>query len=347
MLAMTAKTNSRKNIGDVMTAQPATTARTARRTARRVSAAAAVTAAAGLTALALAGALAAPAASAAVKTNCAAVPSACGYPDATNTGVKAGTKLTAVPGQVTSGTGWSYDTSDATLNVTGNGTTLTGLSVTGSVNITASNVTLNDDQVVSNDGTFGVALRHTAGVTIENSAIGGANTTTGRVNYAIDDIYGDSTALVIQNDNITDWRVGINAEAGLITANYIHSPGFQAGDHTDGIYDSEGTTQLTISNNTILNSLNQTCDIMLQSAAGVPVSNLAITGNFLAGGGYSIYAGGAQNDSTNIVITGNRFGQQYYATSGQYGPDAQYQPAGAGNTWSGNIWDTTGATVTP
>jgi hypothetical protein len=326
---------------------PSTTARTARRTARRVSCAAAVTAGtAGLLALSLSGAFT-TAASAAIPTNCAATPSACGYPDATTTGVPAGTTLTAVPAQATTGPGWTYNTSDATLTVTGNGTTLSGLSVTGSVNITASNVTLTNDQVVSDDATFGISLRHTANVTIQNSSVGGANATTGRVNYAVDDIYGDSTGLTVKNDNITNWRVGINAEAGLITGNYIHSPGFQAGDHTDGIYDSEGTSQLTISNNTILNSLNQACAIMLQSAAGIPVSNLAITGNLLAGGGYTIYAGGAQNDSTNIAITGNRFGQQYFTTSGQYGPDAQYQPAGTGNTWSGNIWDTTGTTVSP
>jgi hypothetical protein len=342
---MTAKNKlHEKQTGDVMTAQR-TTARTARRTARRVSCAAAVTAAAGLAALTLGGAFASTAASAAVQTNCAARPSACGYPDATNTGVPAGTTLKTVPGQVTSGTGWSYSTATGTLTVSGNGATLTGLKITGNVNITASNVTLNNDTVVSDGGTFGISLRHTANVTIQNSNVGGANATTGRVNYAVDDIYGDSTGLVVKNDNITNWRVGVNAEAGLITANYIHSPGFQAGDHTDGIYDSEGTSQLTISNNTILNSLNQACAIMLQSAAGVPVSNLAVTGNFLAGGGYTIYAGGAQNDSTNIVITGNRFGQQYFTTSGQYGPDAQYQASGAGNTWSGNIWDTTGTTV--
>jgi hypothetical protein len=49
--------------------------------------------------------------------------------------------------------------------------------------------------------------------------------------------------------------------------------------------------------------------------------------------------------TTNIVITGNRFGQNYYAKSGQYGPVAYFDPAGKGNTWTGNIWDTTGHAV--
>ena len=86
---------------------------------------------------------------------------------------------------------------------------------------------------------------------------------------------------------------------------------------------------------------------MLQSAAGVPFSNLAVTGNFLAGGGYTIYAGGAQNDSTNVKVTGNRFGQAYYSKSGLWGPDAFFQSSGSGNSWTGNTWDGTGATVSP
>jgi Right handed beta helix region len=316
---------------------------TATRTARR-AAAAALTAAAAALALSLGG-TAAPA-SAAVQLNCAAAPSSCGYPDATNTGVPAGTTLQTVPGQVSSGPGWSYSASTGTTTVTGNGAVLNDLSITGNLNVQATNVTLSNDKIITS-GTYGVSLRHASGTTITNSDIGGQNATTGRVNYAIDDIYGDSTRLVIKDDAITDWRVGINADTGQITGNYIHDPGFLAGDHTDGIYDAEGTTQLTISDNTILNSLDQACAIMLQSAAGVPVSNMTVTGNLLGGGGYVIYAGGAQNDSTKIKITNNRFSQQYYSLSGQYGPDAQYQATGAGNTWTGNVWDTTGTTVSP
>src|SRR5665647_3483047 len=42
--------------------------------------------------------------------NCAARPSACGYPDATNTGPAAGTMFTKVPSQLTSGPGWAWST---------------------------------------------------------------------------------------------------------------------------------------------------------------------------------------------------------------------------------------------
>ena len=76
-----------------------------------------------------------------------------------------------------------------------------------------------------------------------------------------------------------------------------------------------------------------------------PVANKSVTNNFLAGGSYTIYAGAPSGSPTSkIVITGNRFGQHYYAKSGQYGP-VVYFGAGTGNTWSGNTWDTTGQAI--
>ena len=55
---------------------------------------------------------------AATLTNCAATPSKCGYPDATNTGVPAGTTLKSVPAQVSSGPGWYYNTATKAVIVT-------------------------------------------------------------------------------------------------------------------------------------------------------------------------------------------------------------------------------------
>jgi hypothetical protein len=338
-----------------MTASTRPTA--AARTGRRLAAAAA--AAAGTAALALAvSAAAAPAAAAAAavppraaaaQLNCAAVPSACGYPDATNTGVPAGTTLLTVPGQVSSGPGWYYD-SRGWVEVDGNGANLTGLYIPMNLDVTASNVTIDDDQVVtSGASSFGISLRHTANVTIENSDVSGVNTTTGRVANAIDDIYGDSTGLVVKDDNIADWRTAVQVSAGLVTGNYIHSPGYIAGDHVNGIYDTGSTQPLTISGNTIFNSISQTDDITLEAtAAGEPVANKTITGNLLAGGGYSLYGGDSLgNTTTAITVTNNRFSTLYYPLGGQFGPVAYYATTGTGNTWTGNTWDNTGQPVAP
>jgi len=299
-------------------------------------------------ALALAGtpaAHAATAAAATVQTDCVALPSACGYPDATNTGVPSGTTLLTVPTQISSGPGWAYEAGTG-VEVSGNGADLSGLYIPYNLDISASNVTINDVKVVT-DGNFGISLRNTANVTIENSTVEGHNATTDRVDTAIDDVYGDSTGTVIENNNISWFRTGVMLSEGLIQGNYIHNPGYISGDHTNGVYDNGSTTALTINDNTIFNNRDQTDAITLEAdSSGQTVGSKTIENNFLAGGGYDIYGGGSQGNTTsNIVVTNNRFSQQYYATSGEWGPAAYFEPTGTGNVWSGNIWDTTGATV--
>jgi hypothetical protein len=279
-------------------------------------------------------------------TNCAAKPSACGYPDATNTGVPAGTTLKSVPSQVSSGPGWSYNATTKAVVVNVNGTVLSGLSIPSNLTISASNVTVKNVQVVTG-GTFGISLTHTTGVTIENSTINGQNATTGRVDSAIKDVYGDSTGMVIKANNISHFRTAMQLSNGLVDGNYIHDPGYIAGDHTNGIVSTGGTKTLVIQNNTIFNSIGQTDAVTVNAAtSGVPVANATIQNNFIAGGGYAIYGGtGSGNTTSNIVIKGNRFGQIYFPKSGQFGPVAYFDPAGKGNVWSGNIWDSTGQAI--
>jgi parallel beta helix pectate lyase-like protein len=299
-------------------------------------------------ALAAVGALATGAAkaNATVLTNCAAKPSACGYPDATNTGVPAGTTLKTVPAQATSGPGWYYSATGNDVIVNVNGTVLSGLYIPYNLVINASGVTVKNVQVVAS-GNFGISLTHTSDVTIENSTISGLNSTTGRVGSAIDDVYGDSTGMVIQDNNISNFRTAIQVSAGLVQNNYIHDPGYVSGDHTNGFYVNGGTQPLTIVGNTIFNSQNQTDAINLDAgSAGVSVANKTIEDNFLAGGGYTIYGGDALSAPTsNIVIKNNRFGQQFSPLSGTFGAVAYYTSSGAGNVWSSNIWDTTGQAI--
>jgi hypothetical protein len=246
-------------------------------------------------------------------TNCAAKPSACGYPDATNTGVPAGTTLKSVPSQVSSGPGWSYNAATKAVVVNVNGTVLSGLYIPSNLTISASNVTVKNVQVVTG-GTFGISLTHTTGVTIENSTISGQNATTGRVDSAIKDVYGDSTGMVIKANNISHFRTAMQLSNGLVDGNYIHDPGYIAGDHTNGVVSTGGTKTLVIQNNTIFNSIGQTDAVTVNAAtSGVPVANATIQNNFIAGGGYAIYGGtGSGNTTSNIVIKGNRFGQIYW-----------------------------------
>jgi hypothetical protein len=283
---------------------------------------------------------------AATATGCVTAPAACGYPAAASTGVPAGTTLRAVPGQLTSGPGWAYSPASQSVNVTGAGAVLAGLNITGLVNITAPGVTLQNDKITAG-GYFGVSLRHTTGVTITRCAIAGTSATTGRVGSAIDDIYGDSTATAVTGNDISLFKTGIQLTAGQITGNYLHDPGYLPGDHTNGIFAGGGTSPLTITGNTILNNRDQTDAINLDSGGpGQPVAAKTVTGNLLAGGSYTLYAGASLgNTTTGIVIQDNRFGQNYYPASGQYGPAAYYDHTAPGSSWTGNIWDTTAQTV--
>jgi hypothetical protein len=332
-----------------MTAQHTATPATRTPAARRARSAAVVTLAglggAGFLAMSLGALAPAAPASAAASVNCVSAPSKCGFPDATNTGVPAGTKLLSVPSQISSGPGWAYSAANQEVNVTGTGAVISGLSITCDLNITATGVTVKNDQIITS-GNYAISLRHTAGVTVENSTVSGANATSGRVNSAIADLYGDSTGMTIKANNITAFRTAVQVSSGLVTGNYIHDPGYIDGDHTNGVYAGGGTTPLTISGNTILNPLAQTDDINLDASVAEAVSTKSISGNLLGGGGYSIYAGSNLGNTTSgIHINGNRFAQSYYPKGGQWGPAAYYTATGTGNTWTGNIWDTTAQTV--
>jgi hypothetical protein len=269
---------------------------------------------------------------------CAAVSAVCGFPDASDTGVPAGIALKAVPGQVSSGPGWSYDPR-GWVQVSGNGAVLSGLYISCDLNIGASDVTVKDVRVVTG-GDFAISLRHASDVTIEDSTISGSNATSGRVDAAIKDVYGDSTGTVVRNDNISYFRIGVEVSAGLVARNYIHNPGYVSGDHTNGVYVNGSNAHLTIEGNTILNPLGQTDAITLNaSSSGQTVANKTIEGNLIAGGDYVIYGGAsAGNATSNIVIKGNWFSQQYYPLGGRYGPAAYFDTRGLGNVWSGNVW---------
>jgi len=180
----------------------------------------------------------------AAQLTCGTNPSTCGFPDATSTGVPSGTTLKTVgtgTGQVSSGAGWTLN-SGGWVAVTGSGATLSGLNIPYGVVISANNVTLNNDNIVTGGTTaIGVSLRHTSGVTIQNTTIAGKDSGANRIMTGIKDIFSDSTGLTVNHCNISLWETGIQAESGLIENNYIHDPGFIAGDHTNGVMSNGGT----------------------------------------------------------------------------------------------------------
>jgi hypothetical protein len=268
-----------------------------------------------------------------------------GFPTSTNTGVPAGIPMKTVPGQVSSGPGWAWNSAGGYLEVSGNGANLSGLKVNGNIDVSASNVTINHVKInAGGDGSMGISLRHTSGVTIENSNINGLNTGANRLMVGIKDIYGDDTGTTVEGNNITKTATDVQIYAGTIENNYMAQHGMVTGDHVNGITTNGDDQPLLIQHNTILNNFGQTDAIGLFQDFS-DVSNVTINDNFLAGGGYTIYGGtGADGPTSHIVVTGNTISTMYYAHGGYYGPATAFNPAGTGNVWSGNTY-TNGKTI--
>jgi hypothetical protein len=271
-----------------------------------------------------------------------------GFPTEMNTGVQAGTVLKNVPGQVSSGPGWTWNPAGGGYaDVTGNGANLSGLRIPGNVDVSGNNVTLNNVSITVSGGgdSYGVDLRHTANVTIQHSSIQGTNLTTGRLGEGIKDIYGDGTGTKVLYNNIQKTDTAVQIFQGTIQGNYIHNLGMISTDHVNGITTNGDTQPLLIQNNTILNKFGQTDTIGLFQDFGL-VSSVTINHNLLAGGGYSLYGGeGGQGQSSNIKVTNNQFSTMYFKNGGAYGPVAYFDDQAPGNTWSGNTWSSTGKTI--
>jgi hypothetical protein len=285
--------------------------------------------------------------------NCGPSPHRCGYPDATNTGVPKGMALRSVPGQVSSGPGWSY--SDGSVNISAAGAVFEGFSVKGSINVMASHVTIKNVSISNfgNDiGGDGVNLvNNPSHVTIEHTNISSPYGTHGfkGIFAGIKDIQGNAHGTRVLDNNIADASTGVQIYAGLIRGNYIHDVSFaDSGSHLNGTTSNGSTIPLRIEHNTVFNPNDQTDAISLFEDFGVE-ANVIINDNLVAGGGYAIYGG--QNPggprAYNIRITNNRFSTIYYAQCGSFGYIAAFDPGGPGNVWSGNVWDNTSAPVGP
>ena len=156
-----------------------------------------------------------------------------------------------------------------------------------------------------------------------------------------------SAALTIQYCDISGMRqavqiIGGSTAAVTIANNYFHDMAYYQGDHSEPIYagPSGGGSNITITGNTLLNSLNQTACVYIHPMSGYVFSDITISGNFLAGGGYTLYC--ANTAATNFTVASNVFSTVYYANCGFDGTGYTSNPppfnVSGGNVWSGNTW---------
>ncbi len=267
------------------------------------------------------------------QTNCIKVPSACGYPDATNTGVPSGTALTSRSEEI---------------SVNTPGTTIKDIALDGTIEVEANNTTIEDSDITV-DGTQtcgescggrGIWIKPgVTGTVIQNVAChGGALSGLNVTQYCIMSNDSDTTIKQLYAYNCTECLAGpMNLSNSFIDESGATIPQ----EHYEDLYYGGGGGPLIVNHNTMLNQQGQTAVVFASVDFGNQTT-LTITNNLMAGGGYMIYGGGSGSGGKvvgPVTITGNRFSREFYPEGGYYGV-ASYMNA-AVTQWSGNIWDET------
>ena len=228
---------------------------------------------------------------------CMPKPSACGFPDATNTGVPPGTPLTVVNGSVTLST---------------DGQVFSNRDVRGSIVVTGDNVTIEKVRVT---GRSEVPLIYTRG--------GSAVIRDVEINMS-----GEEAGKGIAFDNYTAQRVWFHngldcAHQGrnvTITDSYCDLPKLSQGSsaHADG-FQSDGGGNYVFRHNTIRNPNEQTSAILMSTNTS-PISNVVIDHNLMSGGGYTVYCGTDEGGMTpNLTYTNNVISREFFPRGGYWG----------------------------
>ncbi len=243
-------------------------------------------------------------------------------PDATNTGVPAGTKLTSQSGEA---------------SVTHAGTTVKDLAVTA-IAVDANNTTLEDDEVTAAAGGGNRGIYIAPGVTgtvIDHVTCHGAGKGT---QYCI---FNKNSSTKIEDSYLYNCGECLNGP-GTITDSFFDVTAVISGEHYEDIYYGGGEGPLIVNHDTMLNPQGQTATVFASTDFGNQTT-LTITNNLLAGGGYTLYGGtscttgGCGAVKGPVTVTGNRFSNKYYPEGGYYGIGAYFDDAAT--TWSGNVWD--------
>lgn len=126
--------------------------------------------------------------------------------------------------------------------------------------------------------------------------------------------------------------------------NYIHDIFTPNGMvwHTDGIQTASTANDLSIVHNTIFLTSNETGAVNFVGSglgSGDSMTNVDISNNLMAGGGYTVYVGADTN--TNVNVTNNKFSTRYHPTVGAF--NIYYPTFLPGVTVSGNTIYETGA----
>jgi hypothetical protein len=240
-----------------------------------------------------------------------------GYPDATNTGVPAGTALTVVNGGMT---------------ITTSGAIVENKDIRGCVTVNATNVIIRKSKVSCSgqsviwSGSTNLLVEDVeiaCGGTPATTALTPANYTSRRVNA-----YGCENIMWAER-NVT------------IEDSYLHDPipyNPQTDPHTDSVQIPGGGSNITIRHNRIYGGYISGSNFGNSAITmGGGTSNIIVDNNVLAGGGYTMYCNQGGR-GTNDVYRNNRFSRVLVSTVGGFGPWTDCTDENI----SGNVYHETG-----
>lgn len=280
------------------------------------------------------------------------------FPNASNTGVPAAVTLSQYSGS-------NYITQD---NIVIDGKILDGLCIQAN-NVTVKNSLVRGGISMPTGGAYGgcPGAKKTnlvvSDTTITGSWIAGTKYTAEQEGElaASTGIQGDNFSCF--RCNISRFGIAVYADSNVtVQDSYLHDfvgtnqcsrwVGSDCVSHNSGIGGLGAVNNKYIHNNIDGGFINgkdgmSGAIVIYADSNGLPADNVLVQNNLLNGGGYCIYPGVAHDGDTktyvrDVRVVDNHFGKKYSSKCGGYGPVAS--PTGT-ITWTGNVWDDTGAAV--
>jgi hypothetical protein len=312
-------------------------------------------------------------------TDCFADPGGCGYPDP----VAAHDGGTANVGSTTPCASLPVHSGDFTAST--NGATVSNMDITGSLNVNADNVTINNVCVTPAGGSWAIYVENGSNnTTIENTSIYSV-TSTG-LGYGV---FNPSTA-----DNVTAEKVyihnasegweGSTGPTGSVNDSYFQSGGCSlgntggicgSGDHNEDVYIDDSIW--SGNHDTMLNSQGQTAIFFGDDSGSAGGNQWTVKNSLLAGGGFAAYwdAKASSAGTEKLDIENNRWARcttnahsagdgtdcgsfdgsldgastadqfGYFPHIGYYGGPIDGYCNSNGAVWTGNVYDDNNQTL--
>ena len=221
------------------------------------------------------------------------------YPDATTTGVPAGKALKA----------------SGSLNITTPGAVIDGLLVTGTITVSADNVTIRNTRLM-NTGSIPIRNRG-KNLVISDTEINGQGKGLPAVAY---------NNYTLRRVNIHNVAEGPRIAGGNVTIedSYLHHMVQVGSNHTDVIQAVSGSN-IVLRHNTLLAYNPDTgtfgnASFMYGEDDG-PLRTCTVSDNYMNGGNYTVNGGGSGTKGAACSFSNNKFGTNYrYGIKGNIGP---------------------------